>query len=253
MKHLAAILAKTWILFFLIGFWQFMVTSGFWPASLIASPVSTVQTFFTLIQNGQLWTHILASISRIMIGLSLGSLFGIFFGLIIGSLKDLKFHFDLPISILYAIPPIAWMPFYIIGFGIDETTKILLISFTFFTVISVHTWEGVLQTETQLLHLAHLFEKNYLEKIIHIWIPACTPYILNGLKIATFYAWGILITSEIIASSSGLGYLLWNSRQFSRSDDMMVAIVTIGFLGFLSDFMIAKIQNKLLHWQNKVL
>jgi len=253
MKHFTKFIAKTWVLLLLIGLWQFMVSFGFWPASLVASPISTLYDFQILIQNGQLWTHIWASLSRILAGLAFGTTFGILFGLIIGSLAKFKEHLTFPISVLYSIPPLAWIPFFIIGLGIGEVSKISLIALTFFVVVSVHTWEGILQTEKNYLHLAHLLEKKIFDKIVHIWLPTSTSHIMAGIKIATYYAWGILITSEIIASSSGLGYLIWNSRQFSRADDMMVAIVTIGLLGLISDFIIIQLQNKLLHWQNKTI
>ena len=251
MKYLITILIKTWLLTLIIIIWQLMLSFGIWSEALVASPQSTLLDYKYLIQNGELKIHIFASLSRIFVGFVCGSIFGIIFGLIIGTLKKIKINFDITISIFYSIPPIAWIPFYIITFGVGETTKILLIAFTFFTVVSVHTWEGVLQTEKNFLHLSHLFEKNYFQKIVHIWLPCSAAHILNGIKIATFYAWGVLITSEIIASSSGLGYFLWNSRQFSRSDDMMVAITTIGLLGLLSDLIINFSQKKLLKWQNK--
>ena len=147
MRHFTKFIAKTWILFLLVGLWQVMVTTGFWPSSLIASPLTTIQNFQTLSQNGLLWGHILASLSRILAGLILGTAFGILFGILIGTLSKLREHLEFSVSILYSVPPLAWIPFFIIGLGIGEISKISLIALTFFVVVSVHTWEGVLQTE----------------------------------------------------------------------------------------------------------
>jgi sulfonate transport system permease protein len=244
---------KTWVIILLIALWQIMVSLKIWSPALIASPINTLIDFKSLIVSGELLRHILASLSRIISGLCYGAIVGIIFGLLVGTFPFLKKQLETALSILYSISPLAWIPFLIIALGVGENTKIALVFIVFFMVSSFHTWEGVLQTNQNHLNLGHLLEKNHLNKIIHIWFPSSLSNILAGFRFATYSAWGALLTSEIIASSSGLGYLLWTSRQFSRADDMMVAVVTIGILGFFSDWMIIQVQQKLLHWQEKII
>jgi len=253
MSKLKHFLVKTWVFIVFIAFWQLMVSLKIWSPILIATPINTLTDFKIMLLNGQLQIHILASLSRIFYGMFWGVGLGLIFGLLLGIFPFFKKQLELILSLLYSVPPLAWVPFLIISFGIGETTKVFLIFIAFFIVLSLHTWEGVLQTNQKHLNLGHLLEKNNLDKILHIWLPSSLPHILSGLRIATYSAWSVLITSEIIASSSGLGFLLWTSRQFSRADDMMVAVVTIGILGFFSDWLIIQVQQKLLHWQEKSL
>ena len=171
MFELKNILVRTWVLIVFICLWEILVYFKIWSPALIASPHDTLIDLISLIADGQLWMHLSTSLSRIFWGALSGTIIGSVFGLLLGTFKNFKLQLSLIISIIYSIPPLALIPFFIIAFGIGEFTKIALIFITFFIISSLHASDGILQTHQNFIHLADLYEKSYLTKILDIWLP----------------------------------------------------------------------------------
>ncbi|PIU20984.1 MAG: hypothetical protein COT15_04655 [Candidatus Diapherotrites archaeon CG08_land_8_20_14_0_20_34_12] len=151
---------------------------------------------------------------------------------------------------LTPIPPIAWIPLIIIIFRIGEASKIALITFAVFVVIYINTFQGIRAIDLKLVEVAKAFNKNKKNVLFKVILPAATPNILIGMRVALDLAWILLIASELIASSKGLGWLIWDSRNFSRADDMIVGMLAIGILGFFTNRLLALLERKLLVWRN---
>tara|TARA_Y100000034_G_scaffold14598_1_gene15304 strand:- start:937 stop:1722 length:786 start_codon:yes stop_codon:yes gene_type:complete len=229
--------------------WELSVSSGWIPNTLIASPSQVFVDFFNLLFSGELFTHSFVSLYRLILGFVIGTLIGVFLGIIVGVSKLGEKLISPTIQIIAPIPVIAWIPLFIIFLGIGDASKIALISLAALIIVYINTVQGIRSTDQKLIELADSYKKSRKELITKILIPSALPQILTGMRVALGLSWILLIASEVIASSSGLGWLIWDSRNFSRPDDMIVGMITIGILGKLSDMFLVSIEKKLTKWR----
>jgi len=230
--------------------WQLSVSSGFVPESLIASPLNVVENFFRMIFNGELITHSIISVQRLIVGFGIGTILGILLGVITGTSIIAEKIISPTMKLLIPIPAIAWIPLIIILFGIGEGSKVALIVFASFIVVYVNTFNGIRSTDKKLIELSRVYNKGKKELLFKILLPSAIPNIFIGMRVALFLSWTLLIASELIASSSGLGWLIWDSRNFSRPDDMIVGMIGIAILGFVSDKLLLMSEKKMLKWRD---
>ncbi|MFN6340223.1 MAG: ABC transporter permease [Cyanobacteriota bacterium] len=228
--------------------WELSLRLSWLPASLIAPPSSVMSAFVALIKNGDLWLHTLVSVRRLAVGFSLGCVSGIIMGLAIGLSKQLERFFMPTFLLLAPIPIIAWIPLFIIVFGIDGA-RFAIVAFGSFFILLFGSVEGIRSTDDDLVDMARMYGKSQSELMKCVLFPSATPNIFQSLRTAMAMSWILLIMAEIIASSSGLGWLLWDSRNFGRSDDMIVAMITIGLLGKLADSFIVFLSKRALWWR----
>lgn len=233
----------------LILLWEFTVSQGIIPNTLIASPSQVFITFFELLLNGELWIHSFVSLNRLIVGFLIGTGLGLFLGIIVGVSKLGEKLIAPTIQILAPIPPIAWIPLLIILLGIGEASKIGLIIIASLVVVYINTVQGIRATDQKLVEVAQVSKKSTKELITKILLPSATPNILTGMRVALGLSWILLIAAEVIASSNGLGWFIWDARNFSRPDDMIVGMITIGIWGKLSDMALIGLEKRLTLWK----
>ena len=229
--------------------WELSVSSGWVPNTLIASPSQVFVDFFKLLFSGELFIHSFVSLYRLILGFVIGTLIGVFLGIVVGVSKLGEKLVAPTIQLIAPIPVIAWIPLFIIFLGIGDASKIALISLAALIIVYINTVQGVRSTDQKLIELADSYKKSRKDLITKILIPSALPQILTGMRVALGLSWILLIASEVIASSSGLGWLIWDSRNFSRPDDMIVGMIAIGILGKLSDMFLVSIEKKLTKWR----
>lgn len=152
---------------------------------------------------------------------------------------------------LAPIPPIVWIPLLIIFFGIGEMSKIVLLMVASFFVLFINTVHGIRSVDKKLVEVANIYKKSNFFLITKILIPSALSNIFLGLRLALGLSWILLIAAEVVASSKGLGWLIWDSRNFSRPDDMFVGIITIGILGKITDQILIKAEEYFTSWKTK--
>ena len=229
--------------------WEWSARSGLLPNTLIASPSQVMRDFFDLAVSGKLLVHSLVSLYRLVLGFAIGTLIGLSLGTVIGTSKFAERLVAPTIEFLAPIPPIAWIPLLIILLGIGEASKIALIALAVFIVVVTQTVTGIRSTDQKLIEVAMIFGKSPLQLLKDILLPSAMPFIFSGLRISLALSWILLIASEVIASSRGLGWLIWDSRNFSRPDDMLVGIISIGLLGFGTNLALTLIERDVLSWR----
>lgn len=230
--------------------WQVAVILEWLPQSLIASPTQIVADFWVFIKNGELFEHIFISLYRLSVGFVVGSLLGLATGIAVGTSKLLEKLLGPIIQFLAPIPPIVWIPLLIIIFGIGEVSKIILLVVASFFVLFINTVQGIRSTDQKYVDVAHVYNKSNFDLIRTILLPSSLPNIFTGMRLALGLSWILLIAAEVMASSKGLGWLIWDARNFSRPDDMFVGIITIGLLGKLSDQILIKLERRFTRWRN---
>jgi len=229
--------------------WEVAVRSGFLPNTLIASPSQVIIDFFSMLMDGSLLKHSMISLRRLIIGFLLGTFLGISFGAIVGTSRIGARLLEPSILTLIPIPPIAWIPLLIIIFGIGESSKIFLISIGGFCTLFIHTAHGIRAADKHLVELAQVLGKSQTSMFWHILLPSAIPNIIASMRVTLALSWTLLLAAEVVASSQGLGWLIWDSRNFSRPDDMIVGMVTVGILGKLSDSLLVWLEHYFTRWR----
>lgn len=230
--------------------WHFASKNEWLPPSLLPAPERVYHSFAYLLGSGELSSHIAASLSRLGTGFSIGALLGLITGLVIGLSRVAEGLFGPTMQFISPIPPIVWIPLLIAIFGIGEESKVALLSLASFFLVATHTFEGIRSTDSKLVDVAKLYRKGIASQILFLFVPSALPHIFLGLRLALSLSWILLIAAEVIASSHGLGWLVWDARTFSRPDDMFVGILTIGILGKSTDATLVWVSQKATHWSD---
>lgn len=232
----------------IVALWSVGGKLGWWPTSIIAPPSPVARAWWRLISSGDLVTHTYVSLSRLLGGTALGLVIGLVSASFIGLSPTLARTFRPTLDFLTPIPVLAWVPILIIAFGIDGA-KISLIALGTGLIMYSTTLTVIADTKAEYVDVARLYNKSAREVLLQISIPSGAWSLLGGLRMAFALSWVLLLASELIASSQGLGWLIWDSRNFGRADEMMAAMLWVGCLGFFCDFLLARLQSRLTAWR----
>ena len=222
---------------FILLLWWWGSKSGWWSAFLLPGPFRVLRTFFSLAASGELLTHTLASLLRIAKGFTASALFALALAFASGLYKPLLRQIAPLLELLRHIPPMATIPMLILWFGIGEASKLVIIVMATFFPIYLNTVQGISQCDPKLLEVAQSFGYTRLQTLRHVVLPSALPYIFTGMRLGLGYSWRSLIAAELVAASSGLGYMILDAEQLSRPDVILVGILVIGFLGSTIDLL----------------
>ena len=217
-----------------IAVWAVLARYVFNPL-LFASPLQTLEAFRSTIQSGVLWENITASMTRILAGYALGCLIGIPAGLLIGSFPLVRTIMEPYVGFLRFIPPIALLPLAIVWFGIGESSKYFLIAFSTAFIVILNSSAGVFAVPKVRIWAARSLGLHKGHVFFRVLVPSSIPFVITGMRLAMGNAFMTIVAAEMISADSGLGYMIFNARQFYQTGQMFVGLITIGVLGFLTD------------------
>jgi len=212
-------------------------------------PISHIgKAFVTGITSGTLLTALFASLQRIVLGFLIGTSLALVLGCLIGWYKTVEYIFDPLIEAIRPIPPLAYIPIVIIWFGIEEFSRVLLISIACFLVCIINVIAGMKNVPQVYVDAAATMGATRFQIFRTVAIPAATPFIFTGFRIALAASWTTLVAAELIAAPSGLGFLLQEGRRYFLTDQVMMIIVVIGVCAFSMDRLFRTIQARLTRW-----
>jgi NitT/TauT family transport system permease protein len=219
-----------------IGIVVWWALAEFWLNPLLfASPQETLVAFKETLENGQLQENIGASLTRILIGYAIGCLIGIPVGLLIGSSRVGRSVMQPWVGFLRFVPPIALLPLAIVWFGIGETSKYFLIAFSTAFIVILNSAAGVYAVPKVRVWAARSLGLGQRDLFLRILMPSSVPFVVTGMRLAMGNAFMTIVAAEMISADSGLGYMIFNARQFFQTGTMFVGLITIGALGLLTD------------------
>jgi sulfonate transport system permease protein len=232
----------------IIFIWYLLEQNGTINPVTLPGPDVIFKTFIDMVTDGSLMQHLKVSIIRVLKGYFVSAFFGIILGIVLGLSKRLSRMTDLLIQILKPIPPIAWIPLVILWFGIGEMSKVFLIFLGGFFTILIDVIDGIHQTDSKLIEVAKVMETPKIKYIFELVIPSATPYIFTGLRIGISSCWMCVVAAELVASTSGIGYMIMNARQFCQTDVVIVGMIAIGVTGKLMDVLLKLVEKKATVW-----
>lgn len=231
--------------------WQICSENGYINKSILPSPEKVGQSFIKLLQNGSLFKHIVSSLVRVLKGYLIGTLAGISIGIIAALSKNVEKLLQIPIGVLRPVPAIALIPFFILWMGIGEESKVAVIVFGSFWPVLLNTIQGIKSTDAKLLEVGKILEKNKFTMLTQIIFPSALPSILTGLRLGISSAWTCVVAAEMIAASSGIGFLISYSREMSQPASLLIGVATIGLFGLVIDIIFTKLNIHLIFWQKQ--
>jgi NitT/TauT family transport system permease protein len=244
---------KRFRLFISIGtvlvIWSLVSLAGIVPESFFPSPLSVLNAFVELYQRGILAKDLKASLSRAVIGFSIGSSLGISVGLLTGRTHFFRTLLQPFLSILRPIPSIALVPIAIVWFGIGESSKYFMISYSVFLSVWFNTHQGVEFVPSIYLKVSDCLGVSKTREFFTVIIPAAAPYICTGLRLGLSLSLLSLVAAELTGASSGIGYRLQDARQYIRTDWMFAQLVELGVLGASVDAVFYRISKRIVHWE----
>ncbi|MCO4289407.1 ABC transporter permease [Clostridioides difficile] len=238
-------LVKSVLIFFIILLlWKITNYLGIWSDYILPSPEKVYSTFLNMISDGSIFINVYASMKRVLIGFAISTAIGVPLGIFFGIYSGVYEYFKSLINFLRNTPPLALIPMLILWFGIGEESKIIIIVLASFFPIFTSTLKGIKNCDSKLIEVGRVFEFSKLQIIFKIIIPNAILDIAVGLKLALGYSFRAIIGPELVAASSGLGYLISDGKEMSRTDVVIVGIIVIGLLGIITDYIFSIIVKK---------
>lgn len=214
--------------------WEIAVQLNVFPRLLMPSLVDVAIRFWDMLVSGALVKHIGASSYRLAVGFIVGGLIGIVLGLLMGRLRRLERFFLPLLSALMPVPSLAWAPLFILWFGLGDLATIMVIIFSAALPTAFNTWTGVKSCNPVWLRAAESMGCRGAQLFFRVILPSSLSMIFTGLRIGLSQSWRALVAGEMLASTDwGLGFAIFDSRQFLATDVMLVMVICIGFTGFM--------------------
>jgi len=234
-----------------LGFALWSILARLVGNGLLPPPETVARAFRSEYERGAFIDDIVASVRRVTLGFVIGVTAAIPFGFAMGWYRWGRGLLEPWVQFFRTIPALALIPLYVIAFGIGEFPKVLVISVATFLPTVVATYQGVLDVDGTLINAARVLGANDGTIFRRVVVPSSLPFILVGARISLGAAWGTLVAAELIAASSGLGYLVQRSALYFEVPSIFVAIITIGFIGLAMDRAVALVHRKATHWQER--
>lgn len=240
-----------WISTIVLLAWWLFATAGT-PADSrpLPSVCEVLAAGMDLNAEGLLFPSIAISLTRVVLGLTLGIAIGVPSGIIAGASRLGCTIIDKPVHMLRAIPFPALAPLLIVWLGIGEGMKITLIAIGSFSLIYVNVRDGVRSVDTKLLELARSYHVGKRTTFFKILFLGTLPNFMTGLRFALTVSWIALVTCETVNSSTGIGYILSRSQQFYRTDQMVLCVMLYAILGLAGEALVALIERAATPWRH---
>lgn len=198
--------------------------------------------------SGELWGHLWISLQRLIWGLLAGIASGLLLGTWLGGSRRAQ-TLVLPTFVALAqIPTLAWIPLFMLFFGIGELLKLVVLVKAVVVPVTLHTLVGVRDAQPKLREAAAVLRLPPHLLFLRLLLPAALPAFLAGVRLALATGWTSLLAVELLASSEGIGYLMVWGRQLFMLDLVFLCILLIGLVGALMDRGFSRLERSLLHW-----
>jgi len=252
---LKAFLVRFGLVIALLFIWQcvtFYANSIFFP-----TPIDIIKCAFDLWLSGpasqffltdMVFTDIIPSIGRLFVGWLVAVIAGVLLGVLVGRSRTLLRMVNPAVQFLRAVPGPALIPVFIILLGTETTMRVTLIAFGSVWPVLLNTIEGVRTVDPVQLDTARAFRLGPVTRLFRIVLPAASPKILAGARVSLSLAVILMVVSELVASTNGIGFQILNAQMLLMLTEVWCGIVLLAFLGFGLNALYEIGEHRLLHW-----
>ena len=232
--------------------WQFVAWAGLIRPLFLPDLAAVLEQFWILLREGEIVVPLVISLYRAFAGLALAVIAGALCGLIMARSRWAHWTLDPLVSIAFPAPKIAFVPIFILWFGIDHLSKILLVAFTCVFPMIIATSHGATAVSRTVIWSAEAMgtpERKLLRRII---LPAALPYVFSGVRVTLPVALITAFTAEMIAGGGGVGSALMFAQRFFQTPIVFVYILIMLMTGFVLDRLMLWLRYRLLPWQDEM-
>jgi len=216
--------------------YEALARSGYFPPALTPTLGAIAHTLFASLADGTMILHAAATLYRVLIGFGLAVAIGLPLGVLMARLRPVE-NFVLPLmSALMPIPSLAWVPVFILWFGLGNAVSVLIVFYAALFPMLLNTWSGVRAVNPIWLRAAGAMGANENALFWKVIVPGASPFIIAGLRQSFLRAWIAVIGAEMLAGSDwGLGWVIFDAKEFLDADVMLASLIVIGFIGFVTE------------------
>lgn len=229
------IFKKSILILVIFAIWQVVCELEIFTPYILPSLAATLKTMYSMSLSGELATHTIISFKRIFAGYALSFALALVLGGIAALLPKISVYYEWILEFFRNIPPLSLIAILVLWFGINETPKIIIIILASFFPMFLSIQKGLTSCDIKLIEVGKIFGFSKFEIFYKIIFKSALKDIFVGMRIGFGYAMRAIIGAEMIAASSGLGYLILDAEELSRADRIFVGIFTIGVCGVLID------------------
>ena len=234
-------------LFFLV-IWSILTYGGFVDALFLPSPGRVFQAGVDLFLEFSFATDIFNSTYRVMVGFIVAATIGVPLGLLMGTFQVAEALTEPLIGFIRYMPASAFIPLFILWLGIDDVEKIAIIFVGSFFQLVLMVAVVAKNVHTDMLETAYTLGAKRFQVVRKVLLPASLPGILDTLRIIVGWAWTYIIVAELVASASGIGYMIISAQRMLRTGSIIFGILTIGMMGLVTDYFFKWLYRKLFPW-----
>jgi sulfonate transport system permease protein len=231
--------------------WEIVVRAGWASGRLVPPPSVIFGTFEELAKTGELQRHALATCLRVAAGFGIGVVAGTLAGAITGYSALLRRLLDPTLQALRAIPSIAWVPLFVLWFGIFEGSKVTLIAVGVFFPVYLGVMGAIMSVDRKLVEVGRAFRLSDTAMVRRILLPAVLPAYIISLRSGLGLGWMFVVAAELLGASEGLGFLLIDGQQLGKPAQIVAAIVAFAIIGKTTDWIIAAAAAPFLRWEDR--
>jgi len=214
------------------GAYELLARGGAFPSALLPTLPAVASAFWNGMADGTLPGHAASTLHRVLVGMGLAVVLGLPLGLLMGRMRPVE-RFVLPLaSALMPIPSLAWVPVFILWFGLGNATAIGVVVYAAVFPVLLNVWSGVRAVNPLWLRAGSAMGAGAARLFWKVIVPGSSPFIIAGLRQAFVRAWIAVVGAEMLAASDwGLGWVIFDAKEFLRADVMLASLAVIGLIG----------------------
>lgn len=230
--------------------WEAVVHFGLANGRLVPPPSAIFNTLYDLAATGELYLHVRATLLRVLAGFVAGTIAGTMIGALVGYFHTARLLLDPSLQGLRAVPSIAWVPLFILWFGIFEASKVTLIAVGVFFPIYLGVLGAILSVDRKIVEVGRAFRLSPLALTRRILLPSILPAYAVALRGGLGLGWMFVVAAEFMGASEGLGYLLVDGQQLGKPQQIVAAILAFAIIGKITDWLLSAALAPFLRWQD---
>ena len=228
--------------------WEFASRMGWIAPQFLPSPTAVFGALWSMATEQNLVWHVAVSTGRVWTAFLLAAVMAIPIGILMSSYRIVGAALEPMVDFIRYLPVPALVPLSIIWFGVGETTKIFLLWLGTFFQLVLLVADDMRRVPNEYVEVARTVGANSRQVMWDVALRSMGPTLLDNLRITLGWCWTYLIIAEIVASNSGIGYVIWQARRFVKTPEVMAGVVVIGLIGLVTDQLLRLLHRRLFRY-----
>jgi taurine transport system permease protein len=231
-----------------VGLWEYAASTGVIDAEFFPPPTHVAGAFLALLVDGTLLNYILVSARRVLLGFVFSAGLGIPLGILLGTTRMVRWIVQPIISIIRPLPSLAWIPLSMLWLGIGESQKYAIVFMGTLAPLVVFVTDATLRVEPIYIRAAQNLGASSTRIMWEVIFPSALPSIVSALKVTLALAWTCIISAEMVGSMNGLGFLIWNAKDWSNVGQVIVGMLAISVTVLALDTIVRGVEHRFIPW-----